>query len=552
MSAPLQIPLTLAVALSAAHAAPLVEIKGKTRLALDKVRLTGGGEAEVSGQLVDKLTGEGLPNQSVAIIIAGQTVNATTDNQGKFTVHAPVPPGQVAVELRFRGAQALDKADLTTTTDPSRAQVTLAMTSEDTPDGASILVSASADDQLVRVPVEVGWATPTGGGHANSAGLFTGQKLSLTRRLAGGPGPYHLTATYPGDSERQPARTELSIELTSTTTTTATANTAQLPFEDELTLSGKITDADGTPLAAAVTLLAGDKRLAQGISDKDGKYALSVEGEVLGEGNWGMQVAAEPGKPYLKASKSTPIVVRVAAPQPVPVSYTIIAFLATAVAAGGFFLSRAQPWKGWKLRRRAPADVPVEAAPVEALEGGLVTGKPTLAATLRRPHDDGFAGVVRDTVRGRPVGEGVVRLLMGELEREIRTAADGSFAIEGLSPGEWRAEVAAPGHVTETFEVSIPHRGELRGVRIDLVPVRERVFQLYKLAAEPVLPEPRLWGIWSPRQIVDHVRARRPSPAMVELTDFVEEIYFSGRLAAEGVLPGTSERVDKAIQERRT
>jgi hypothetical protein len=116
--------------------------------------------------------------------------------------------------------------------------------------------------------------------------------------------------------------------------------------------------------------------------------------------------------------------------------------------------------------------------------------------------------------------------------------------------GDWRAEVAAPGHITERFAVSVPHRGELRGVRVDLVPVRERVFQLYRRAAEPSLPEARLWGIWSPRQIVDHVRSKRPSPAMSELTDFIEEVYFSARLSSETVLPQASERVDRAIRER--
>lgn len=179
-----------------------------------------------------------------------------------------------------------------------------------------------------------------------------------------------------------------------------------------------------------------------------------------------------------------------------------------------------------------------------------MTGKAGVMSTLRRPHDDTFSGAVRDAVRGRPVPGAVVRLLLGELEREARTGADGSFVLAGLVAGEWRAEVVAPGHVTERFGVTIPHRGELRGVRIDLVPVRERVFQLYRRAAEPVLPEPRLWGIWSPRQIVDHVRAKRPSPALAELTDFVEEIYFSPRLAAEAVLPQASERVERAVRER--
>ena len=96
----------------------------------------------------------------------------------------------------------------------------------------------------------------------------------------------------------------------------------------------------------------------------------------------------------------------------------------------------------------------------------------------------------------------------------------------------------------------MPHRGELRGVRVDLVPVRERVFQLYRHAAEPALPEPRLWGIWSPRQIVDHVKSKKQSPAMSELTDFIEEVYFSPRLAAETMIPGAKERVDRAIHER--
>jgi len=102
----------------------------------------------------------------------------------------------------------------------------------------------------------------------------------------------------------------------------------------------------------------------------------------------------------------------------------------------------------------------------------------------------------------------------------------------------------------EVIEAGITSTRTRRGVRIDLVPVRERVFQLYRRAAEPILPEPRLWGVWSPRQIVDHVRSKRPSPALAELTSFVEEIYFSARLAAETVLPEASEQVDRAIRER--
>ena len=567
VAAPWQIPLTLVVLARLVTAAPIVEIKAQTRLALDHVRLTGEGQAEVAGQLVDKLTGEGLANQALTIEVDGKLISVTTGNDGRFSLKAAVPSGRVKVDLKFRGGGALDKAELTATTDPSRAQVALAMTAAESPAGSDLTITATADDLNVRLPLELTWSAPSDSKHQGATHIYSGQPLTLTRKLAGGPGPYHVNATFPGDGERQPAHADLSLELTSTTSTSIVASTTALPFEDELAISGKVTDADGAPVRAPVTLLAGDRRLAQGVTKDDGSFALAVEGEVLGEGTWGMQVSAEPAAKLVRSSKSNPVVIRVAAPQPVPVSYTIAAFLATALAAGGFFAARTKFWRRWQ-RKPTPADAAVsdEGVHVESLDGGLVTGKPTLAATLRRPHDDGFGGVVRDTIRGRAIPEGVVRLLLGELapgdsgsadgrgliEREIRTAADGSFAIEGLAPGEWRAEVAAPGHVTETFTVTIPHRGELRGVRIDLVPVRERVFQLYRRAAEPTLPEPRLWGIWSPRQIVDHVRTRKPSPALSELTDFVEEIYFSPRLAAEGVLPGTSERVDRAIRERQT
>src|SRR5262249_22106435 len=131
--------------------------------------------------------------------------------------------------------------------------------------------------------------------------------------------------------------------------------------------------------------------------------------------------------------------------QPVPVSYTIAAFLATACAAGGFFAARARPWR--KLRRPTPpAEVPATPARDEAQGGGPVVAKPSLVSTLRRASDDGFAGVVRDTVRGRPVPDAVIRLALNQVRRAATTGADGSFTFETLPAGEWLARASAPGH----------------------------------------------------------------------------------------------------------
>ena len=126
----------------------------------------------------------------------------------------------------------------------------------------------------------------------------------------------------------------------------------------------------------------------------------------------------------------------------------------------------------------------------------------------------------------------------------------GDFAVERLAPGTWAGKARAPGYVTEAFSVAIPHRGELRGVRIDLMPVRERVFQIYRDVAWGLLPGPQLWGIWTPREIFDHVRGRRPAGALGALTDFVEETYFSPRVPDEAILADASSRARAAMVER--
>ena len=94
--------------------------------------------------------------------------------------------------------------------------------------------------------------------------------------------------------------------------------------------------------------------------------------------------------------------------------------------------------------------------------------------------------------RSRPIATAEVRLSRDGQDVVTVTDADGRFALEQLTPGEWRARVSTAGHVSERFMVTIPQRGELRGVHIDLVPVREKVWSMYRRAAQPKLPCPDL------------------------------------------------------------
>jgi hypothetical protein len=571
--------LALLLVIGTAWAGPQVEIRAHTQLALTTVKVRDGGMLEVTGRLTDKLTGDGIPSERVYVTIDGRQEPAFTSVDGTFRIVTSGPAGPVEVSLAYKGGSRLEKADpLSVTMDPTKARITLALVKiVDDPAGARLKVNAIGDEGNVDVTVALDIAGVDDEKWKPVRSVKTNEEFTLTRKAAGGPGTKRLRATFQGDDTRQPAFALVTLELTSGTATTMALSEKALAFEDDLVVTGHVTDDDKLPVPrAAITLMSGDRRLAQGATDNKGRYRFEVEAELIAdrqqpsasaasgsrpgapstagcakdaECSFGIQVKTDPDSPSMRPSQSDPQVIRISAPQPVPVSWTVVAFIATIGAAVAFFLARSKPWQ--KLRRTAaPADVPSEEGDIEQAHGGLVIAKPGVVATLRGPKDDGFSGVVRDTVRGRPIADSVVTITFGERQHMAPTAADGSFQFEKLDTGDWRAEVAAPGHVTERFSVTIPHRGELRGVRVDLVPVRERVFQLYRRAAEPVLPETRLWGVWSPRQIVDHVRAKRPSPALADLTDFVEEVYFSGRLAAETVLAEAGERVDRAIGER--
>jgi hypothetical protein len=130
-----------------------------------------------------------------------------------------------------------------------------------------------------------------------------------------------------------------------------------------------------------------------------------------------------------------------------------------------------------------------------------------------------------------------------------QATAEGRFEIEELAGGEWKCLASAPGFCSESFRLTIPHRGELRNSRIDLLPVRERIFELYRDAAAPLLPDEEMWGIWTPRQIFDHVRGQRPAAALESLTDYVEESYFSQRTPQESDLDGAARMVAATMDE---
>jgi len=541
-------------AAAVAAAAPTVSIKAHTDLRLGPVHKDYDGNYVVAGQLVDKLTGQGIAGYHLQVRLGGRTVIATTDKDGSFSAPVPGPGGKTDIAVDFAGGAQLDPAHLEKNdVDVDKEPLDLHLTIAPTPGGAQITVTASSTDEngerKVNVPITIE-AGPADAPSLTKVGEVTagGPSFVLTRKAAGGAGRRKVRAIFDGDGVYAAATAEATVEITTSTTTTFTLGDAKYAFEDDVTGTGRVVDEDGRGVAkATIAILAGDRHVAEAQTESDGAFHIKFEAQVLGTGTHGLQAVLETATSLLKPSRSPPVTLTIASPQPVPVAWTMIAFIATACAAFGFFAARSQPWARWLKRPAAAAPAP---APRAEPTSGLVLSRPGLVNTLRRPHDHGFSGAVRDAVRGRPVEGAVIEMVLGDQQRTAVCGADGTFVFEDLPGGEWQVTCSAPGHVSERFGATIPHRGELRDARVDLVPVRERVFTLYRRAALPLLPNPALWGIWSPRQVVDHVRGRRPTPALADLTNFVEETYFSSRTPDETILPDAQARVEAAVREQ--
>lgn len=557
LAGPLGLPVSV-------HAAPVVQIKARTDVKLLPLAQDEDGVV-VRGEVLEQVTGRPIASSWVTVTMNQRTRQVRTDENGVFELAFEGTRDRYDISAVFQDTEAYagSKAELSGV-DVQKQNLRIAMRVE----------AAAQSQDSIELTIEA--RTEQGVGAPISADLHAGQDddelrylakirtdsrgiatYSLDRAALGDLGRKRLVVKFLGDRAYNPAQAQAEVVLSTATRTTFTVTSNNIAFEDRLQASGQVVDEQGEGVERMpVALKAGGRRIASALTDGSGEFEFDVPGADLGAGSYGIQAVFEPSNEWHRESRSTVIQVTVAEPQPVPVRHTLAAFGATAVVMLAFIGLRTRPWQGWlqRLRRRDSDDDRAPAEDVEDVEpprGGLKESPTSIVSNLRRPHVFEFSGVVRDAVTNRRLRDAVVQLVHEELhQHRLETDDRGRFQVEGLFAGSWQVEVGAPGYVTEKFAITIPHRGEYLGSRVDLVSVRERIFGMYREIAEPLLPDRSQWGIWTPRQIVDHVRAQKQSPALATLTDFVEESYFSQRTPHEAILDTAAERVALARTEQ--
>jgi hypothetical protein len=559
--------LVILGAVPALASEPTLRVRSRLRIDLEHVQRLDKGIL-VRGVLRDSASEEPVAGRTVAISVDGPNgfyrFAEPTSPDGAFRWRVPLKAGEYTLRLAAGGDPDYAAASpIERRLDLSRRSpvVTLRITDQVSvaDSGLTAIVEASDPEDDLDAPLGATVAAPGARPAELEVKLSVGGRVLATLVTHGGraehtfvpaqlgkPGDkLTLTARFGGDPQRNPAEASRTVRLTTPTTLTL-AGGASLPWRGSLELTGILADASGPVAGERVTVAttgADPIEIASGTTGANGRFTIALKGGTLPPGPHFIEARYAPQVSFREPSRSAAHSLEALHPEPWPLAW----WLSPIACALGLVLAqvvRKRPWRRL-MRQRVEARLKKTARVI-----GFTESRPRLLQQLRPPHDLGVTGVVCEHPTGVPVAGATVRVHAGGVVHELATGADGRFAFEALPPGPIAVEVEARGYVGERLERSLPHRGELRGARVLLVPVRARVFAVWRALALPHLPRPSLAEIWTPRELLSHVRSRRMiTGELAALTSLVEVACFGPLLPDASVLQ-EAERLAAAAASR--
>jgi hypothetical protein len=541
---------------------PVLHVRARSRIDVQAIQRVPGGLL-IRGTLVDVGLGEPIAGHTVAISVDGEhgfyRYAEPTGVDGRFRWKVPLPLGQYTLRLAAGGDEQYAQAEpIVRSVDVARRTPTvrLAAPNEISVREPQLYVTVEAEDPEGDIDAGLGLSVPEPGparavelpvtleldGKAVARLRTRGGRVEHTIEVAklGAPGALAtLTVRYFGDELRNAAQASRTVRVTTPTYLTLRTSSTELPWKGAIDLEGELSDGTGPVASGRVTLVvpAEDgpgQELASVLTNEGGHFATRLEGGVLRPGTRFVEARHQPVVSFREPSRSPAIALELKPPQPRSVAFYISPLLFL-IAFGLATLLRRRPWR-LLVRRRAA----VKEARAAHKGAGLTEGRPRLLSNLRAPHDFGLSGQVCELPAGDPLPTASVSVNAGDVDRMLAVDEEGRFLVEGLPPGPIVVEISAPGFVVERFERALPHRGELRGTKILLVPIRQKIFAAYQKVALPLFPDPALAGTWTPRELLDHVARRMLIvDELAALTSIVEEAYFGPRLPDGVVLAQT-------------
>jgi len=530
-----------------ALAAPTLEVRDRFEIRMDPIR-RDHDKIVVSGEVVRASTGLGAAHRRVRVQVASHQVIALTDESGFFQRKLiAAGEGEHHLSVDVDATSFLDAAHFEIANfriDKRSVSIALSGPTEiEDNEGSLVLgVRLSSSDGPISVPLVVDYFLVEADGSTKQLGeLHTHEDrpttLAIPVSLLGNATHKELRLVFAGNDDLDKAIATHKFVLRATSELTLNMATSQIGYEDSMALHGSLRSRSGAPIAKAIVAVErAGVAIAHSKTDALGAFSIRIRGKQLGAGPALLQATYTPTESWRERARSKPFRIEVATPKPPSLRLLVVVFFATCLALLSFGLLRWRPWKRWRESMRSKktsqlfASVDNRDSP---LQTGLSTSTTRLRSTLSKPQHVDIRGTVRDALKHSGIASAHI-----EIDEATFIEADmqGEFATKNLSAGRYPIRVQANGFMSETFTVNIPHRGELHRASVSLLPVREKIFELYKEALIPHLPEARLWGILTPRQILDSVRSTRQEASLAALTNFVEECFFSQRIQNEEIV----------------
>lgn len=333
----------------------------------------------------------------------------------------------------------------------------------------------------------------------------------------------------------------------------------------KLVVSGTAFDDSGPLIGETVDILSdsgGEKRhLGSVLTDAYGHYELRVLKLHMRVGSAFLISQVTPRRRHIVPGRSAELPLNVLPPEPVSLLYFIVPLAGTAFILLSLLAARAlRPRIAlWLARRREKRlQKPTSDDDMQSLRSSL---RPSLPATgeagvqlgqkasltLRRTVDNTIDGVVHDAVFGPAIAGATLEVLPGGA-RVTTSDAEGRFVLSQLPAGRFTVRVRAPGFLDEEFAASVPHRGDLRGVTVRLMPLRARLFSEWQRVAELFYGDKDELFAKTPHELL--IEAEQPPGKakkkngqpigdlrrLRRLTALVEQGYYSRQLCTQEML----------------
>lgn len=530
---------------------PTLTIQGTARLELERMEPTPRGVL-VTVRLVDDDLGDPVADRQVTVSVRqGPTEllrrTAKTNSTGRAQVLIPHRAGHYQLALEFPGDRLYSvAAPEVSEVDLSKGAVQLSL--EAPPRlvlggrTASLLLTAHHGDPVpslaVRLRVRRGAKTLVSlRGITDDAGQW---RTSLAPDRLGAPGELTLEAFSSPTRRYNSAHARQRIYLVSRTRVTFSLAKREVRLGATVRASGVVRDALGPLQGAQVHVGTRGRRLATTRCDAEGRFRIALPSRSLGTGAFALRARFVPRTAWHLASESKPSPLRVTPPKPIPASYFLLPAAFTALLLLVLWGVRARVWR--HLRRPARQAEQRQEAPSAGIELGKRTGRYRRSGRFSRR----LTGHVLDLREATPIPTATLYLRpLGQADAaplSSTTDPDGAFALPDVPAGTFRLVVTAPGWVPQSADVQVPHRGELEGMTIRLLSVRQEVMRVYTEVVSPLLPGSDRVLFWTPAETVAHLHATRPrvSTAVSPLADLAAEVRY-------GPVPPGEDALEEAV-----